>query len=250
MGPGGREGGDGWGVGSSGLSKEYTSWECCQTHGYLYLSPSIYSQQNIHNSTKVYLCPTQQDTGEFHTSVHLKVGELEHMEEVEPREQWSRCLQSQPHDRDGWAHSFRKPSSSRRTSTHDFGLPTVGAPMATGNWEAVAVGPGTLSLQLLMHPQPWPPIHGSRTLMTPNMVEKPAQPCSPPIIPLFPQQSLCLRGSQTQGKSLPSSWHSSSGRSKAATTPEAQEVTKKAWSHTSYKDSGGWKVPILKNNQR
>lgn len=33
------------------------------------------------------LCPIYQVAGEFHTSVHLKVGGLERMEEAEPREQ-------------------------------------------------------------------------------------------------------------------------------------------------------------------
>lgn len=51
-------------------------------------------------------------------------------------------------------------------------------------------------------------------------------------------------------KSLPSPWRSSSSRSKAATTPEAQEVTMKARSHTFYRDSGGRNVPTLKYNQR
>ena len=39
-----------------------------------------------------------------------------------------------------------------------------------------------------------------KTLTTPNMVEVTVQPCSPPIIILLPEQSLCLRGSQTWGK--------------------------------------------------
>ena len=43
---------------------------------------------------------------------------------------------------------------------------------------------------------------------------------------------------------------SDSGRSKAARTPEAQEETKKACSHTFYREDGGWKVPPLKYKQR
>lgn len=37
-----------------------------------------------------------------------------------------------------------------------------------------------------------------------------------------------------------------SDRSKAATTPEMQEARMKAQNHTSYRDSGGWKV-LLSN---
>lgn len=41
-----------------------------------------------------------------------------------------------------------------------------------------------------------------------------------------------------------------SGRSKAAKTPEAQKETKKVFSHTSYREGRGWKVPTFKYNQR
>ena len=38
---------------------------------------------------------------------------------AEPKEQWSPCLQSQPHVCDSWAHSLRNPSS-RGSGTHDW----------------------------------------------------------------------------------------------------------------------------------
>ena len=50
------------------------------------LLQSIGSKTNITQLiTQRCLCPTHQDAREFHTSVHLKVGELEHIEEVESR---------------------------------------------------------------------------------------------------------------------------------------------------------------------
>lgn len=40
--------------------------------------------------------PTQQDAREFHKSVHVKVGGLENIKEVEPGEQWNQLLSSRP----------------------------------------------------------------------------------------------------------------------------------------------------------
>ena len=93
------------------------------------------------------MCPTHWDAREFHTSAHLKVGGLEHTEEVEPGEQWRWCLQS-------LSPSPREPGSSKGGSSHDSSLPATVTPVAIANWAAVAVRPGTLSLQ---PPELWKP---------------------------------------------------------------------------------------------
>lgn len=64
------------------------------------------------------LCPTRQDSREFHTSVDVKVGELEHIEEVNKGEKWS-----------------GDHSSSGASGTYDSGFPA-----AVVVWAAVAKG--------------------------------------------------------------------------------------------------------------
>ena len=59
----------------------------CQNHGGVRCSfnlpPLIYNSKTS-LTQQMFLCPTHRDAGEFHTSVHLKVGGLEHIEETEP----------------------------------------------------------------------------------------------------------------------------------------------------------------------
>ena len=59
----------------------------CQHHGGVRCSfnlpPLIYNSKTS-LTQQMFLCPTHRDAGEFHTSVHLKVGGLEHIEETEP----------------------------------------------------------------------------------------------------------------------------------------------------------------------
>lgn len=69
------------------------------------------------------LCPTHQDSREFHTSVDVKVGELERIEEVSKGEKWS------------GDHRTREPSSSRGSGTYDSGFLA-----AVVVWAAVAKG--------------------------------------------------------------------------------------------------------------
>ena len=59
-----------------------------------FISPLQSTSSKIHLKYNRCLCPTHQDAREFHTSVLLKVGGLEHKEEMEPREQRRQCLQS------------------------------------------------------------------------------------------------------------------------------------------------------------
>lgn len=47
------------------------------------------------------------------------------------------------------AFSPREPGRIRGAGTQDSGLPITETPVATGNWVTLAVGPGTLFLQLL-----------------------------------------------------------------------------------------------------
>ena len=65
------------------------------------------------------------------------------------------------------------------------------------------------------------------------------------------QWSLCLGDPRHKGRAHLPRDDSSSVRKKEAMTPEAQESTKKAQSHASYRDCGGnWKGLILKYDQR
>lgn len=93
--------------------------------------------------------------------------------------------------------------SSQGSSTHDFGVLSVGAPVGTGDREAIAVGPGTLSLQQLTYSKTCPPVCNGRAQDTYN-TQHGGGDCTtllPSCFPiLLPEQSLCLRGSQTRGK--------------------------------------------------
>ena len=59
----------------------------------LALSLPFYLQPAKHQRCS---CPTHQDAREFHKSVHVKVGGLENIKEVEPGEQWKQFLWSRP----------------------------------------------------------------------------------------------------------------------------------------------------------
>ena len=133
------------------------------------------------------------------SSIRLLVGVLEHMKEAEPKNSEVRACN--PSLMYSWVHSFRNPSSTG-SSTHDFGVLNVGAPVGTGNWEAVAVGPRTRSLQRRTYPKTCPTVCNGRAQDTYNTQHggDDSQPCSPPIIILLPEHSLCLRGSQTRGR--------------------------------------------------
>ena len=114
----------------------------------LFVSLLLFTISKTSTTQQKCLCPTHQDTGEFHISVHLKVGGLEHTEEVELGEQWRWYLQSWSTSHGNWTCSPRKPSSDRGGSEYNSGLLAAVVPTATDNWAAVAVGSGTLSLQL------------------------------------------------------------------------------------------------------
>ena len=148
----------------------------------------------------------------------------------------------------GWVHSFRNPSSTG-SSTHDFGVLNMGAPVGTGNWEAVAVGPRTLSLQRLTYPKTCPTVCNGTAQDTYN-TQHGGGDCTTLLPSNYhppPRAEPMSQGIPDTRESPPSPWHSSSNRSKAVANPEAQEEPKKAQSHTSYKAQ---KAPILKYNRR
>ena len=137
------------------------------------------------------LYPTYQGAKEFHTPVHLKVGGLEHTEEVETGESWRWCLQS-------W-HS-RGCSSSRGGGAYNSSLLAAVAPVATGNWAAVAVGSGIPTLQPLRCPRCHPLSSNPAAaepmeLKTPDTAEAPMHLGSHPPASLSP----CCSRADTQG---------------------------------------------------
>ena len=56
-----------------------------------FVSPLLIYNSKTSITQKRFLCPIHQDAGDFHTSTQLKVGGLEHMEEVEPEEEQRQC---------------------------------------------------------------------------------------------------------------------------------------------------------------
>ena len=52
-----------------------------------FISP-LQATHKISTTQQKCFCPTHQDAGEFHTSVAVKVGELEYIKQSELEEQW------------------------------------------------------------------------------------------------------------------------------------------------------------------
>ena len=179
-----------------------------------------------------YLCPKHKDAREFHTSVHLKVGGLEHIEEVEPRNQWRQCMWSQ---NPSWTCSPREPSSFRKDDAHNSGLQAAGPPLAIGNQEAVEV-PATLAC-------PLPSAVRHANSISPGMVGTPVTPVLSLPSPYSNQAwnpgdnrhsggGTCHLGAQ--GDDI-----RDIGSSKTPTVTETQAVTMGAPGDTSNRGSGG-----------
>lgn len=66
----------------------------------------------------------------------------------------------------------------------------------------------------------------------------------------YSSQACDLRDPGHEARAHHPSDNSSYGRSKAAMTPDAKEAARKAQSHSSYRDCGGWNMRALKDNQR
>ena len=108
-----------------------------------FVSPLQSTTSKTFLTPESFLCPTQQDDGEIHTSAHLKVGELGHTEEAEPRtSSGSAGILAPGHS--GWVCSPSEPGSSNRGGTWHLGLPATMAPIATGSQTAAVAGPMTL----------------------------------------------------------------------------------------------------------
>lgn len=182
------------------------------------------------------------------------MGELEHTEETQPREQWSKCLQSRPSDHDSWARSFREPRSIKVGSTH---ADPLWYPQPQITRAAVAMGSGIPFAQMLRCPPPgsWTPstVAEPSNLKTTGTVEVSEQHRLPSKDPPYPTISgrLCLqlRGFQRQGNIAhhPGVWQWL-WQKQHSQNPRGQEVMAKTRSHTSYKDSSGCKVSL--SNQR
>ena len=119
------------------------------------------------------LYPTQQDTREFYRSIHLKVGGLKNREEARWREYERGCLQSCSLTT-AVEHKASENLASAKKAAH--------------------------RLQPLDHSRAQG--HSSRAYEIYNKIEAHIRP----QLPLPPEWSLCLRGSQTQVKILSSQW--------------------------------------------
>ena len=115
---------------------------------------------------QMWLFPTHQDAGEFHTSIPLKEGRLEHTEEAALGD-WRLCLRLWSPQGGSWAHSLEEPSSRRRGGTHNL--------LATSQlWVTGSSGSGAcdhLSSARGTHncpPSIQPPVAAPGNLMTPN----------------------------------------------------------------------------------
>lgn len=108
----------------------------------LCLSPSINNQLNIHNSTE-QLCPTHSGCWKIHISVYLKVGGLEHKEELEPGPQHRWCPQSRPPVTLVEPAAPENPVAAEEMAICP-GAPAAAVPTHTGQWVSATEEPGTL----------------------------------------------------------------------------------------------------------
>lgn len=117
-------------------------------------------------------------------------------------------------------------------AAHMTGVLHVGAPVGTGAWEAGAAGPRTLPPAADV-PKDLPPVGNgrARTLPTPSMVEVTARRCSPPILLLL-QSRADASGVPDTSESPASPRHSSSDRSTAVASPEAEGESRRRHSAT------------------
>ena len=147
--------------------------------------------------------------------MHREAGELQ-----------SPCWQSWP---SGWGseHTAAENLGATRKAVHatvatwPFLAPTAAGGSGSGAWDPV-----------------------------PPASKKPTTPPAPPSSPLPTAGPVSQEEPWHKGRAHNPDDNSSYGRSKSAKTLAQKAVTNNAWSHTSYREGGGWKVPTLKYNQR
>ena len=207
-------------------------------------APFVFPPQSTASKSSITeqrcFCPTHQGTGELYTSVCLKVGGPEHIEEAESWEQQRWCLWSWTPSPCTWAWA-----SENFVASWEAAYTTLASqhsqPEQTGQQPMIPPSPVIeASMTLVPHPQ-W------RCTWTwqSQIWQKHLWPQLPP----WDSGDHGHSGS-THHPGTPGSNTSENSSSKAPMTLEAQEATMSAAGYTSDRGGGGWKVPILEYNQR